>query len=179
MKIRIVTRNIILFALLLTSGCSKPSRESTDTDSNRQPQPVASKTASGAVSVDPRLVGWWEVQSIEMPQGKALKLIPGSPGQKVWFSESGHYNVLPNNDDTTSYRCVVAQPYGELDIWIKGLERLPSPCLYKVDDTVLKIAVAGRPLGFDQALKRPSAMRMDEEQNWALITMKRSAQPKK
>jgi hypothetical protein len=129
-------------------------------------------------TVDPLLIGWWKVQSIVMPN-KTLGLVAGSVGERVCFSELGRYRVYPAK--AAEYcRCSVARPYSELDIWIQGLEPLASLCLYTINDDVLKITVAGRPLGGNPDLiKRPSAMRMDEKRNWAFITMKRCEPPKR
>ena len=129
-------------------------------------------------SLDPQLVGWWKVQSIEMPEGKTLGLIGGLPGERVSFSEAGHYNVFPDNDGTQRFRCRVAEPYRELDIWIKDLEPLVSLCLYAIDNDVLTITVDGSPLGGDpDYIKRPTKMSMDKRLNWAVITMKRCKPP--
>ena len=115
-----------------------------------------------------------------MPEGKALGLIGGSPGKRVCFSEAGHYNIFPDDDDTQRFLSRVAQPYRELDIWIRGLEPLTSLCLYTIDDNVLRITVAGRPLGGNpKNIRRPIEMRMDEQLNWAVIIMKRCKPPKR
>jgi len=130
-------------------------------------------------SADPQLVGWWKVESIKMPK-KVLGLIAGSPGERVCFSEAGHYYVFPDDDDTERFRTRVAQPYRELDIWIRGLEPLTSLCIYTIDDDVLTITVAGRPLlGNPRKIKRPTEMRMDERLNWAVVEMKRCKPPKR
>lgn len=128
---------------------------------------------------DPQLIGWWKVQSIVMPEGKTLGLIGGLPGERVCFSETGHYNVFPDDDDTQCFRCRNSHPFRELDIWIQGLEPLTSYCVYTIDGDVLKITVAGRPLGGDpKAITRPTDMGMDKQRNWALIEMKRCKAPR-
>ena len=129
-------------------------------------------------SLDAQLVGWWRVQSIEMPEGKTLGLIGGGPGERVSFSKAGHYIVFPDVGGTQRFRCRVAEPYSELDIWIKGLEPLVSLCLYAIENDVLTITVAGLPLGSNGSdIKRPTAMRMDKRRNWAVIKMKRCKPP--
>ena len=131
-------------------------------------------------SFDSQLVGWWKVQSIEMIAGKTLALFGGLPGDRVCFSDDGHYCVFPDDSDLQCYRCVVAQPYSELDIWMHGLEIFTSLCLYTVDDDLLRITVAGRPDGCrPQSIKRPTAMGSNDSLYWALIIMKRTKPPKK
>jgi len=155
----------------------KSDRNKTATNSN------AGKTAIHPTvmpSPDPQLVGWWKVQTTKMPEGKTLGLIGGSAGDRVCFSEAGHYNIFPAEDGIQRFRCRVAQPYRELDIWIRDLEPLTSLCLYTVDDDVLRITVAGRPLGGNsKKIKRPTEMRMDDQLNWAVIEMKRCKPPKR
>jgi hypothetical protein len=130
--------------------------------------------------LDPQLVGWWKVQSIEMPEGKTLSLIGGLPGERVSFSETGHYNIYPDDAGTQRFRCRVMEPYCELDIWIKDLDRLISLCIYAIDKDVLTITVAGRPLGSKpDGIKRPTKMLMDERLNWAIIKMKRCKPPQR
>lgn len=129
---------------------------------------------------DPQLVGWWKVQSIAMPEGKTLGLIGGLPGERVYFSEAGHYKVFPGDDGIQQFRCRLAQPYRELDIWIRGLEPFTSLCLYTIDEEFLRITVAGHPLGVNaNKIKRPTEMRMNQRRNWALISMKRCKPPKR
>jgi hypothetical protein len=129
-------------------------------------------------TLDPQLIGWWKVQSLEMPN-KTLQLIGASESERVCFSELGHH-IIHGMKGVEYYRCSVAQPYSELDIWIERLETLTSLCLYTINEDILKITVAGRPLGRDPAsIKRPTAMRKDEKRNWAIYTMKRCEPPKR
>ena len=131
-------------------------------------------------SLDPLLIGWWKVLSTAMPRGKVLGLIGGLPGERVSFSEAGHYNVFPMDSDSQCFRCGIAQPYRELDIWIRGLETLTALCIYTIEDDTLKITVTGRLSGEDATkVKRPTEMRMDELLNWAVIEMKRCQPPKR
>jgi hypothetical protein len=128
-------------------------------------------------TLDPQLIGWWKVQSIEMPD-EVLGIVAGLVGQRVCFSELGRYGVHPDASGY-HYRSTVGDPYSQLDIWIPKLEPLTSLCIYVVSGDVLKITVAGRPLGGDSDLiKRPTAMRMDEKRNWVVKTMKRCKPPK-
>jgi len=126
-----------------------------------------------------QLVGWWRVQSIVMPEGKTLSLIGGLPGETVCFTESGHYCIHPDIDETQHYRSSECTPYSHLDVWIQDLEPLTSCCIYEIENNSLRIAVAGRPLGNRRGIERPTELRMDEQLNWAVIEMLRCDPPKK
>lgn len=131
-------------------------------------------------SLDPQLIGWWKVQSIEMPEGQPLGLIGGLEGDRVSFSKTGRYNVFPDDGGTQRFRTRIAKPHRELDIWIKDLEPLVSLCLYAIEDDVLTITVAGRPLDSDpEDVRRPTSMRMDKRRSWVVFKMKRCNAPQR
>lgn len=129
--------------------------------------------------MDEQLIGWWKVQSISMPERKVLSLIGGLPGERVGFSDSGHYLIGPQAGNAQLYRTAPSEPYPHLDIWIQGLESLTSLCIYSIEAHQLTITVAGRPSRYTQAILRPSEMRMDELLNWAVVEMVRCRPPRR
>lgn len=126
-------------------------------------------------SVDRRLVGFWRVLSFEMIEDVAVRLIPFEVGEPVEFTATGKYTMWadPRRPATCLCRAFRRRGVSALDVWIKGLERLCTHCIYEVDEARLRICIAG------DSRPRPAEIKQDDERLWCVLTFERCDPPPK
>jgi hypothetical protein len=127
--------------------------------------------------MDEQLVGFWRVRSLDMIEDRAVQLIAGAGqiGESVEFTASGKYVMWADPRRPATSRCRSFRRGGvsALDIWIEGLERLRTRCIYQVDGRHLHICIAG------DSGRRPTEIMRDDERLWCVMACERCDPPPK
>jgi hypothetical protein len=133
--------------------------------------------------MDQELVGFWRVRAFDMIEDVAVQLIAFEVGERVEFAAIGKYVMWADPRRPATYRCRSFRRRGvsALDIWVEGLERQRSRCIYQVDGPRLHICIAGNRLDSARRLRarRPTEIKRDDERLWCVMTCERCDPPPK
>ena len=118
--------------------------------------------------MDRRLVGFWRIDTIDMVPDRAVQLIGGLLNEIVEFTDNDRYVLWGDPSDPRKINCrFLDTDPPAMDFWIRGLESLGSKCLLDIQDSRLKICIAG------DSGERPTEIRRDDELLWCVMSLER------
>ncbi len=104
-----------------------------------------------------------------------MRRLLAEPGDILEFTPDSYLIWWGDPDDPLSMHCRTLEENGiqAMNAWTEGLYGLMSLCIYRIQDGILEICVAG------DKPPRPTEFRRDDDRLWCMLTLEPSEAPKK